>query len=596
MTTMARLQQGEWKGYLRTDELFHGNPRLGGQKAEKLPLPFAREQAIRFHRCALLTGFFVNLCFVRPRRPHRFRSDRKGNKVSIEKLLEALNRRKKEALEQGGVEKVRIQHGKGRLTARERIHRLLDQGTFFEFGMLACSDMPDMKAKTPADGLITGYGSIQGRPVGVIANDFTVLASSNARIYSKKAKKIREQAVEMGIPLVWLGESGGGRLPDIQGAVGIASLSGEGGSKNSIFPQYSNIRRTPWIMAVMGQCNGVPMWQACLSDFVIQVKGSTLSVSGVRALHKAIAATYTDEEMGGWKVHAEVSGMTDQIAEDEEDCFRIIREFLDYMPSSNRELPPLRNVPEESGKSMSEILKIMPDKRTRTYDMYGIIRAFVDGGTCLDLKPFFGKTIITCLARIDGGTVGIIANQPLINGGAMGIDALEKMTSFICLCDSFNIPLIFLHDTPGFVTGRDAELRKVGAKVTIALEALAQVTVPKISIIIRKTYGQAMFNMCGPTAGPDFCVAWPTAEIGFLEPEIAADVAYGALSEDKRKALVEKMVRDGDPYPLAEQYYIQDIIDPRETRNYLICVIRLIRNCKTKGAGQHLLANWPTKF
>jgi len=296
------------------------------------------------------------------------------------------------------------------------------------------------------------------------------------------------------------------------------------------------------------------------------------------------------------RVHAEITGMADRIAEDEEDCFRIIREFLDYMPSNNRDLPPRRDVPKESGKQMDSILTILPEKRTRSYDMYRIIRTIVDGGTLFDLKPFFGKTIITCLARIDGSVVGIIANQPIVNGGAMGIDALEKMTSFLCLCDSFNIPLLFLHDTPGFITGKDAELRKVGAKVTVALEALAQVTVQKISIIIRKTYGQAMFNMCGPTAGPDFIVAWPTAEIGFLEPEIAADVAYGALAEEKRKSLIEQMVKEGDPYPLAEQYYIQDIIDPRETRNYLIRVINLIRNSETKGMGNHLLANWPTKF
>jgi len=516
--------------------------------------------------------------------------------MPFDKLLDTLSRRKKDALGQGGAEKVRIQHGKGRLTARERVDRLLDRDSFFEFGMLACSDVPGMQARTPADGLITGYGTIQGRPVGVIASDFTVLASSNARIYSKKAKKIREQVVEMGIPLVWLGESGGGRLPDIQGAVGIASLSGEGGSKNSIFPQYSNIRRTPWVMAVMGQSNGVPMWQACLSDFVVQVKGSTLSVSGVRALQKAIAATYTDEDMGGWQVHTEITGMADRVAEGEEDCFRLIRDFVDYMPSHNRDLPPIREVPDGSGRQMDRILTILPQKRTRSYDMYKIIRAVVDGGTLFDLKPSFGKAIITCLVRIDGSAVGIVANQPMVNGGAMGIEALEKMTGFLCLCDSFNVPLLFLHDTPGFITGRDAELRKVGAKVTVALEALAQVTVPKISIIIRKTYGQAMFNMCGPTAGPDFIVAWPTAEIGFLEPEIAADVAYGALDEEKRKALIEQMIRDGDPYPLAEQYYIQDIIDPKETREYLVRVINLIRNSETKGMGRHLLANWPTKF
>ncbi len=516
--------------------------------------------------------------------------------MAFDTLLEELKERKNKASQHGGPEKVKRQHDKGRLTARERIDCLLDPGTFVEFGMLACSDMPGMKDKTPADGLITGYGLINGRQIGIIASDFTVLASSNARVYSKKAKKIRAQVVEKGFPLIWLGESGGGRLPDIQGAVGIASLSGEGGSTRSIFPQYSNIRTTPWIMAVMGQCNGVPMWQACLSDFVLQVKGSTLSVSGVRALKKAIAATYTDEDMGGWKVHAEISGMSDQVAENEEDCFRIIKEFLDYMPSNNKELPPTRPVPRNSGRELDHILDILPEKRTRAYDMYKIIKTIVDGGKIFDLKPFFGKTVITCLARIDGNVVGFIANQPMVNGGAMGIDALEKMTGFMCFCDSFNIPLTFLHDTPGFITGKEAEHNKVGARVTVALEALAQVTVPKISIIIRKSYGQAMFNMCGPTAGPDFIVAWPTGEIGFLEPEIAADVTYGALPKEKRKALTEKMIREGAPYPLAEEYYIDDIIDPRETRGYLTQTLNMIRNSEGGGMGKHLLANWPTKF
>ena len=516
--------------------------------------------------------------------------------MTFVELVDDLKKRKERALLQGGLEKVKILHDKGRLSARERIDYVLDSDTFFEFGILACSDMPGMKEKTPADGLITGYGNINGRKIGIIASDFTVMASSNARIYSKKAKKIRAQVVEMGIPLVWLGESGGGRLPDIQGAVGIASLSGEAGSERSIFPQYSNIRTTPWIMAIMGQCNGVPMWQGCLSDLVVQVKGTTFSVSGVRAIQKALAATYTDVDMGGWKVHSQISGIVDRVAEDEEDCFRIIKEFLEYMPSNKNELPPVRPVPERSGEDMDKILTILPTRRTRAYDMYKIIRTIVDGGTIFDIKPLFGKAIITCLSRINGNVVGFVANQPFVNGGAMGIEELEKMTSFFCFCDSFNIPLIFLNDTPGFITGKEAEYRKVGAKVTVALEALAQVTVPKITIIIRKTYGQAMYNTCGPTAGPDFIVAWPTAEIGFLSPDIAADVIYGNLSQTERKAMIEEMIKENDPYALAEEYYIQDVIDPEGTREYLIKVINLIRNSEKQGMGKHLLANWPTKF
>ena len=514
--------------------------------------------------------------------------------MAFEKLLEELQMRKDKALGQGGPKRVQKQHDKGRLTARERIDRLLDPGTFIEFGMLACSDMPGMEEMTPADGLITGYGLISGRQIGIIANDFTVLASTNARIYTKKAKQMRDEVEKRGFPLVWLGESGGGRLPDIQGAKGIISLVV--GDQRSVFSQYSHIRKTPWVTAIMGQCNGVPTWQACLSDFVVQVKGSTLSVAGVRALRRIIAATYSDEDMGGWEVHAEVTGITDQVAEDEDDCFRIIKEFLDYMPSNNKELPPLRPVPEGSGENMGHILDILPEKRTRAYDMYKIIKTMVDGGKVFDLKPFFGKTIITCLARIDGRVVGFIASQPLVNGGAMDTDALDKMTSFMCLCDSFNIPLIFLHDTPGFLVGKEAELKKVGLKVTNAMTALAQVTVPKISIVIRKSYGQAMFSMCGPSAGPDFIVAWPTVEISFLDPFVAADIAYGSLPDEEREVLTQEMVKDSRPYLLAQGYHIQDIIDPRDTRNYIINVLTIIRNSKDQGIGKHLLANWPTKF
>ncbi len=510
-----------------------------------------------------------------------------------ESILRDLEARKEKARQQGGPEKVARQHQRGRLTARERIHRLLDPDTFSEVGLLATSDMPGMANKTPADGLITGFGKINGRPVAVVANDFTVLASTNARIYSKKAHHMRDRSHKLGIPLIWLGESGGGRVPDIQG-YRIASLCP--GDERSIFSQYSRIRQTPWILAVMGQCNGVPMWQACLSDLVIQVKGCTLSVSGSRALRRSIGATYNDEEMGGWQVHAEITGIVDRVVEDEEECFQVIKDYLDYMPSHIEELPPYRPAQSQTQAPQEAILEVLPAQRTRPYDMYRIIRILVDRGEIFDIKPLFGKTIITCLARIEGHVVGFIANQPMEKGGAMDTQALDKMTSFMVLCDSFNIPIIFIHDTPGFLVGKEAERRKVGAKVTNALHALAQVTVPKISIIVRKSYGQAMFSLCGPSAGPDFIVAWPTAEVGFLAPETAVDVAYGALAPEERRKLVDKMIQDSSPYPLAQEFYLHDIIDPRETRDYLAEVLGRVRNSKHRGIGQHRLINWPTKF
>jgi len=516
--------------------------------------------------------------------------------MKFQNLLIQLESKRTKSLEMGGPDKIQKHHSKGKFTARERINKLLDTNSFFEFGMLACSDQPGMEEMTPADGIITGFGFVHGRQIGIIANDFTVLASSNARVYTKKAKYIKEQVVERGLPLVWLGESGGGRIPDLQGARGIASLAGEGGSSRWVFTQYTHFRETPWVIGIMGQSNGIPVWQACSSDFVVQVKGTTLSVSGARALKKAIAATYSDEEMGGWKIHAEYTGITDRVAEDEEECFNIIRDFLDYMPSNNTELPPKRPVPEGSGEAMRNILDILPEKRQRGYDMYKIIHTIVDRDTVFDIKPFFGKALITCLARIDGQVVGFIANQPLVIGGSMDTDALEKMMSFICLCDSFNVPLIFLHDTPGFLVGKEAELKKVGAKVTNALQALAQVSVPKISIIIRKSYGQAGANMCGSGTGPDIIVSWPTGEGGFLDPETAADVAYGALTNKEKRSFTQKMLKDSSMYPLAQEYFIHDVIDPRQTRVYISNALQLIRNSKNRGIGKHLLSNWPTKF
>ena len=514
--------------------------------------------------------------------------------MSFDKLLEELQERREKALLMGGVEKIGLQHTRGRLTARERIKRVLDPSSFTELGLLACSDMPGMEEKTPADGIIIGYGSLNGRPVGVISSDFTVLASTLARVNGKKIHDFKQQITRKKFPLIFFGEGGGGRVPDGQGSIGMTASAMMG--ERAIFPMYLHLREAPMVTAIAGNCYGVPMWQACASDFVVQVKGSTLAVAGARALQKAIGASYTDEEMGGWKVHAEATGIVDRVAEDEKECFAIIKEFLDYMPSHNGELPPAKEIPDGSGKNMEKILDILPEKRTRGYNMYKIIKTIVDGGTIFDIKPLFGKTVITCLVRIGGRAVGCIASQPMINGGAMDTDALDKMTSFMCLCDSFNIPLLFLHDTPGFLVGKEAELKKVGAKVTNAMGALAQVTVPKISIVIRKSYGQAAANMCGPGTGPDFMAAWPTGESGFVDPVVAANIAFGSFPDEERKRLTEQMIKDTDIYPLAQGFYLHDIIDPRDTRNIIIKMLDIVGNSQTAGIGEHRLFNWPTKF
>ena len=266
------------------------------------------------------------------------------------------------------------------------------------------------------------------------------------------------------------------------------------------------------------------------------------------------------------------------------------------MPNNCNELPAVRPVPGGSDERMARILDFLPEKNTRVYDMHRIIECIVDGGELFELKPLFGAMLITCLARIDGRVVGIHASNPLVNVGATDTDALEKSTSFLCLCDSNNIPLVFMNDTPGHMTGKEAELKRVGSRVTNQIQALMQVTVPKITIDIRKNYGQAMINTCSLGSGHDFLVAWPTAELGFMDPYIAADVVYGGVPEEERRALVEKMRSDTSPYPAAGSYWIQDVISPYDTRTYLIAVLNVIRDSATKGMSEHLLANWPKKF
>lgn len=520
--------------------------------------------------------------------------------MPFEKQMEELERRKDKALEMGGLEKTKRRHEQGKLTARERINHLLDPNTFLEVGMFNHSDIPGMEDKSPADSKIAGYGKIDGRMVGIVANDFTVLASTTSRVAKRKEREIKTLATQRGLPMIYLGEAGGARMPDIMGAAGLASFGG--GGYDTFIQNYRRERKSPLITAIMGECYGLPTWWACLSDFVVQVKGSAMAISGPRVLELAISEKVADEELEGWRVHAEITGNTDRVAENEEDCFAIIRQFLSYMPSHCDELPPVRSVPEESGSRMDRILEILPERRNMAYNMNKILVTIVDGGELFPLKPLFGKSVITALARVGGKVAGIIANQPMFGAGAMDTDGIDKVMSFLCLCDSYNIPLLFFHDIPGFLVGREAERKRVASKVMNYILALGQVTLPKISIIIRKTYGMAFWNMAGSGCGTDFLVAWPMAEMSFVDPAVATNVVFaGKLQSDpeleaKKEKLLEQMILDSAPYPAAGMHYIHDVIDPRETRNYIIQAMEISYNRRTAGLSEHRLANWPTKF
>ncbi len=516
--------------------------------------------------------------------------------MPFEKNLEILKKKIEHVQAMGGKDKIESRHAEGKYTARERIDRLLDPDTFFEVGRFAHSDMPGMEDKTPADSKITGYGKISGRRVAVSANDFTVLAATSSRVAGRKEGELKSYAAQKGIPMIYLGEAGGARMPDIMGSKGLASFGG--GGFDSYLKTMSRVRQSPMITAIFGECYGMPTWMACLSDFVVQVKGSAMGVSGPRVLEVALGETISDEELGGFKVHSEITGNIDRVAENEDHCFEIIHQFLSYLPSHNSQIPPVCSVPDDSGDLMARIIDFLPEKRSRTYDMRDILHCIIDHESLFEIKPEFGKSVITALARINGISVGIVANQPSFLAGAMDTDGIDKVISFLCLCDAYNIPLVFFHDTPGFLVGKEAERNRVGARVMNYMNALGQISVPKISVIIRKSYGMAFWNMCGSGCATDFLVAWPMAEMSFVDPAIAVNVVYGSKNVDpkQKEQLIQSMVEDASPFGAAGMFHIHDVIDPEHTRRYIMEALEIARDTAKKGVGKHKLANWPTKF
>ena len=502
--------------------------------------------------------------------------------------------RRDRARAMGGPDRLARRRAAGQLDARERLERLLDPGSFLEVGTFDHSDVPGMEHDTPADSKIAGFGAIDGRPIAACSNDFTVLAATSSRVASGKEAEIKRLAVERGIPIVYLAEAGGARMPDIMGSAGIASFG------NSTY--YGTRRRqVPMVTAVLGQAYGLPTWNACLSDFVVMWQGASMAVSGPRVLELATGEHVTPEELGGAAVHAGETGLVDAVGETEDDCLALVRRFLSYLPSHAGEAPPRRTVPAGSGSDMAGIADLVPEARNRAYDMTKLLRRIADGGEIFPVKEKFGRTIVTALARVGGEVVGFIANQPMYRAGACDADGCDKAISFICLCDSFNIPLVFLHDVPGFFIGKDAERKRVAGKIINWMEALGQVTVPRVSIVVRKTYGQAYFNM-GGGGYADLLVAWPTAEMSFMDPETGVNVVHGAelaaLPADerarRRRALIGQWELDTLPYGAAGRHLIDEVIAPGDTRDVLIRFLALAR---TRSAiGQHRLANWPTKF
>ena len=511
--------------------------------------------------------------------------------MAFEALLAEYEARRAKALAGGGADKYAKRTAAGVWNARERIAYLLDKDSFIESGLFGSSGVyPEQADETQTDGKIAGYGKIDARDVAIVVNDFTVKGASTSATNSKKIAHMKRTATERGMPLVLIGESTGARLPDAMGSRGMGLLLGNDPT------QFRRTRETPMVAAAFGPSFGSSTWLICCSDFSIMQKGATVAVSSPRLVSMALGEKVTAEELGGWRLHAEITGLVDQVVDREEEVFDAIKKFLSYMPSHHNEAPPDAPVPAGSGADMDKVFSILPESRTQVYDMKRVVKSVVDKDTMFELKPRFGRSAVTALARLGGKSVGVIANNPLHRGGALDADACRKIVDFLVLCDSFNVPLVILVDTPGFQVGNDAERAGAPGKIMNFMNAMTLVTVPRISVIVRKSYGRAYVCMGGGRHSDDVA-AWPTAEVSFMSPEFATKIVHGVGKGEPGFEEAFADIRQGsDVWGLSAVYAAQSVIRPEQTRDHLIRMLDVYKLRMTKGVGQHLMRTWPTSY
>ena len=485
-------------------------------------------------------------------------------------LVGDLKARKDRAFGMGGSDLVDRQHSLGKLTVRERLDLLLDPGSWVEYGLLADHmDAGIGDRYLAADGAVTGIGNINGRPVAIAAYDFTVMAGSMGAVGEDKISRLRAHALRQRVPFVWLLDSAGARIQATSGS----SFAGAG----ALFrEQVAMSGVVPMVAAMLGHCAAGTAYIPALADFVPMVKGtSSMALGGRHLVKAAVGEDVTEEEMGGSAVHTKISGVADLEVTDDVECLQTVRRYLSYFPQHNRVAPPVTPTNDPIDRRVEELYDIVPTAPRRAYDMRKAVAAIVDDGDVFWMKPEWAKNVLTGLARVGGHSVGIVANQPMVLGGALDVNAADKAARFVWLCDAFNIPLVFLHDVPGFIVGSAVEKQgniRHGAKM---LFAVSEATVPKISVVMRKSYGAGYFVMNGLAYEADYLVAWPTAEIAVMGPDGAVNIIHRrqleAIEDDteraaKRLELAEEIRANIDPYVAAGYAKVDDVIDPADTR------------------------------
>ena len=499
----------------------------------------------------------------------------------LEKIQELIDKRQQARIG-GGEKAIEKQHERGKYTARERIDQLLDEGSFEELDMFVthrCHNFGQEKKSYLGDGVVTGYGTIEGRLVYVFAQDFTVFGGSLSETMALKICKIMDMAMKMGAPVIGLNDSGGARIrEETTPLAGKAETSSPTSPASGVIPQIS---------AILGPCAGGAVYSPALTDFTIMAKGiSYMFLTGPKVVKTVTGEDVSQEDLGGAMVHSQKSGVCHFAAEDGEDAIKIVRKLMSYIPQNNLEDAPMVECDDPIDRVEDSLNDIIPDSPNRPYDMYEVIGAIVDNGEFLEIQRDYAKNIIIGFARFNGQSVGVVANQPKFLAGVLDSNASRKAARFVRFCDAFNIPLVSLVDVPGFLPGTGQEYNGVilhGAKL---LYAYGEATVPKVTVTLRKSYGGSHIVMSCKQLRGDMNYAWPTAEIAVMGGAGAVEVLYAKeakASEDPKKVLAEKEAEYNklfcNPYNAAKFGYIDDVIEPRNTR---FRIIRALKQLATK--------------
>jgi len=485
--------------------------------------------------------------------------------------------RRSKVLEMGGAGKLEKLRAQSKLSVRERLGVLLDPDSFHEIGMHARSRHPELAERTPADGLVTGSGLIDGRPVFVAADDPTVLVGTRGQVAEKKLTRLREMAIRERRPFIMLSEAGAARLQESRGAVSAAL----GGGLEQHFRMSGHV---PQVAVIMGHSFGGPSFTAAMGDFTIKVSGTGyMGMSGPPLVKAGLGQTVTADEIGGDTMAMQTTGQADLVAADDREALLLVRRYLSFFPSSSGQLPPVetpRPAPCDSEAGRERLLGHVPENQRRAYDMRALVEMVVDEDSLFVVRPDYGPGLLTAFTRMEGQPVGLIANNPMHLGGAIDEKGARKARKLIDLCDAFHIPLVFFTDVPGFMVGPDIEKHRMVTHCARLVNALYRTTVPKVTVVLRKAVGMAYIAMCGRACKPDTLVAWPRAFFDVMGPEAGVLIIHGkeieaAADPAARKAeLLEQLARAASAFKAAELGIIDDVIEPDETRQVILHALR----------------------